>query len=84
MNKYELPEGYTDAVYFDGDIAFGWRDRLKIMFGYCLNVRIRTLTEHSPGQVETDEKSLRLFNPRRKPMMEMATTIMEIPDEPAN
>lgn len=49
----EFPEPYTDAIYVEVNIRFGWIDRLRILFVGIVHVKVSTLCEVKPGKVES-------------------------------
>ena len=61
----ELPEGFADAVHVDVTIQFGVWDRLKLLLGFDVIVRLTTWTENRPGHVLTDPPRVKAFWPWR-------------------
>lgn len=70
----ELPEGYKDALYTNVDIALGWRDRLRILFGYNIYLRVVNYVEQEQtnNQRPPTETRLSVFRPwhLRKPKLQ--------------
>jgi hypothetical protein len=56
-----LPEEFKDALYVETQIKFGWRDRLKILFGAKVELRTQTFTEGIIGGRLNGENRLRVW-----------------------
>ena len=48
------PEWATDAATTHVDIRLNWADRMRALLGGTIRVRVRTWTEHAPGQVASE------------------------------
>lgn len=57
----DLPEGVRDRLHTTVEIALGWRDRLKILLGWQVELTVRTNTENTVGATRsfTDIRFLR-------------------------
>lgn len=63
----DLPTGYEDALYTHTTIVFDWRDKLKILFGYKVELRTQTYCEHAPGNTANGETRLSVYRERALP-----------------
>jgi hypothetical protein len=61
-----LPTGYRDAIYNDVHIHFGFLDRLKILFGWKVDVDCKTFTQQRPGNLK-NETVVRVYRDRKLP-----------------
>lgn len=52
MRLPERPDWAKDQIKNDVQIFLGWRDRLKILFGFSIDVDVFTNCENVPGRVE--------------------------------
>lgn len=50
----DLPPWAKDVIHTDVDIHFDFVDRLRILFGAKVHLRVRTDCEHAPGRVESE------------------------------
>ena len=64
----EKPEWAEDQLMHDIEIHLGWKDRIKTLLGFTINVEMYINVEHAPGRMEgTTDISIRrpLWWPRR-------------------
>lgn len=67
MHDDQLPEGFKDALYVETQIFFDWKDRLRILFGYKVELRTQTFCEHAPGKTKPGDNRLLVYRPRPLP-----------------
>jgi len=67
MPLRDLPEGFKDALYCNTTIQFGWRDKIKILFGYKVELRTVTYTENEPGKTFNGDNRLLVYRDRALP-----------------
>ena len=75
-----LPEWAKDAIHTDVEVVMDWRDRLRVLFGARVLVRVRTDCEHAPGRVESETRVNTFFPHKTK--MELGVTVGEISPTP--
>lgn len=61
-----LPEGYRDALYTHTNIEFGFWDRIKILFGWKVNLNCKTFVEKRPGKCYS-ESEIFVYRERKLP-----------------
>lgn len=66
--KDRLPEWAQDALITTVRVRLDWRDRLKVLFGQTLELRIETACETRPGRVES-ETTVSVYRPRRRSLV---------------
>jgi len=84
--SFDLPPGFVDAVYVETTIQMDWRDRLKAALGWSLVVWTRTLCESRPGNTQTDQVRVYLYDRKRRGRLEVGvaeTLIMVRPTKKA-
>jgi hypothetical protein len=59
-----LPAGFRDAVINDIHVHFGFWDRLKILFGWKVDIRSKTYTQQRPGNLQS-ETTVSVYRPRK-------------------
>lgn len=47
-----LPNGFADRITTEGTVHLGFVDRLKVLLGEPVTIRVEHTCEHSPGKVE--------------------------------
>lgn len=67
LQESGLPVGFKDALYVETRIMFGWKDRLKILFGAKVELRTQTYTENVVGRRLNGDNRLRVWI--RKPKL---------------
>jgi hypothetical protein len=62
-----LPPKHNKIIDLGWHRAFTMRERWKILFGYCVTVSVRILTEHSPGRISQhcEIKTTKEIDPER-------------------
>lgn len=63
----ELPEGYKDGIYSDTTIKFSFKDKLKILFGYKVEIRTLTWCENVAGKTMNGESRVLVYRDRPLP-----------------
>lgn len=48
-----IKEGFKDELHTNVEIVFGWKDRIRILFGRIAHCDVRTQTENLPGRCES-------------------------------
>lgn len=61
----QLPAWAQDALITTVRVRLDWRDRLRVLFGQTLELRIETACETKPGRVES-ETTVSVYRPRRR------------------
>lgn len=59
-----FPDWAKDGVTTRTTLHFNWADRLRILFGFAVELDCFTATENTVGRTES-KSCLRVFNPRR-------------------
>jgi hypothetical protein len=61
-----LPAGYRDKLTTDTEIHFGFWDRVKILFGWKVELRCKTYVQYRPGKCYS-ESNVSVYRPRNLP-----------------
>lgn len=66
----ELPEPYRDAVYNEVELHLSFMDRIRLLFGASLTVKVQTLVENPVGKHFGESEAVigPVFRKRRAPM----------------
>jgi hypothetical protein len=65
VRSHKLPEWAQDEITVRVGLFFSWKDRLKILLGWRIELSAFTLCENKPGRVESTSE-VRVW--RHKPM----------------
>lgn len=60
-----LPDWAKDATHSTIDVSLGWRDRLRVLLGGLLEVRLTVFCENPPGKVDSCAQTRTYFNRAR-------------------
>lgn len=68
--EHLLPEWAKDCIYSDVQVHLDWLDRIRVLFGRVVEVRLMTDCENAPGRLQTTTTVHvpPIYQRRRKPI----------------
>lgn len=74
---------YVDGLISVTDIKFGWLERIRVLLGWALRLRVNTATEHKIGRTRNDGTDVSGLPPRWWPQRRHKGMICEGEEEAA-